>query len=327
MALTRWPAEPHAWLLPWEIWKLRGEPAGGRPINAPRTIPQYAKEFHIWVVWRRKNRPPPRPDIIKIIPKWAYRVLEQVMIAVPLNPPPPPPLPAVDGPPDSWHLPYPIMYLSWGPMLDSTWRDSDAGLRKCVEAGMKTVAFQGGQFLPIHAQWARNLGLKVAVWGSPSSQDATWLQQSGAEGYIPQVETPDEYRNAVHNLTSGVGSGLSIAMVTTFGGLYTYTSRNVGAVNEHPTTVETEVLAEAGCTHAQVECYMGDMTPMSVEQMMFTGEHWRGIYYSKPVIGLAGRPEHSVASYQPAIDAYGRQFGVYLGEPMRAVDWQDVKAL
>lgn len=249
------------------------------------------------------------------------------MIAVPLVPPPPPPLPAVNPPPDSWHLPYPIMYLSWGPMLDSTWRDSDAGLRKIVEAGMRTVAFQGGQFKAIHAQWARDLGLDVAVWGSPSSQDASFLQLADASGYIVQVETPDEYRQAVINLEAGVGAGLSIAMVTTFGGLLTYTSRNVGTVSEHPTTVETEVLAKAGCTHAQVECYMGDMTPMSVEQMMFTGEKWRGVYYSKPVIGLAGRPEYSVGSYQPAIDAYGRQFGVYLAEPMRAIDWQAVKAL
>lgn len=324
MALTRWPTEPNAWLLPWTIWQLRGK-VGPRPATAPVKIPLYAWEFLKWTIWRRKNRPPPRPDIIKIIPKWAYRVLEQVMIAVPLVPPPPPPPPANPDPPDSWSLPYPIAYTAWGWMVDTSWSDTDAGIRRIVDAGFKTVALQGGQFQAIHAQRCRNAGLRVAVWGSPSSHDANYLALAEADGYIVQTETPDEVVNALRNLTAGVGRGLSIAMVTTFGGLLTYTSRNVGTPQENPTTVETEQLAALGCTHAQVECYMGDMTPMDVEQMMFTGWRHRGLYYSAPVMGLAGT--HPVSSYQPAIDAYGRRFGVYLAEPMRPVDWQDVKAL
>jgi hypothetical protein len=322
VALTRWPTEPHAWLLPWEIWQLRGK-VGPRPTNAPYKIPAYAWEFNTWVRWRRANRPPPRPDIIKIIPKWAYGVLSQVMVAVPLLPPPPPPPPANPDPPDSWHLPYPIMYTSWGWPLDSDWRDSDVGIDKCVTAGIKTIALQGGQFRPVDAQRCRDKGLKVAVWGSPSSNDANYLEAAGAEGYIVQTETPEEVRNALHNLTAGVGSGLSLAMITTFGGLVTYTSRNIGTPQEHPTTVETEQLAALGCTHAQVECYAGNMAPMSVEQMMFTAERWRGLYYSKPVMGLNGT--QNVSDY--AMSPYGRQFGVYLGEPMRAVDWQSVKML
>ena len=324
MALTRWPTEPNAWLLPWEIWVLRGK-TGQRPANAPRKIPAYAFEFHQWVMWRRKNRPPPRPDIIIVIPKWAYNVLKQVMIAVPLVPPPDPPPPATADPPDSWALPYPIMYTSWGWQVDSDWRDSDTGIRRCVDAGMKTIALQGGMFKAIDAERCRNQGLRVAVWGSPSSADASYLSLAQAEGYIVQTETPEEVRNALHNLGAGVGHGLSLAMITTFGGLVTYTSRNVGTPQEHPTTVETEQLAALGCTHAQVECYLGDMSPMSVADMMFTGTRWRGLYYAKPVIGLSGI--HPVSAYQPAIDAYGRQFGVYLGEPMRTIDWQAVKAL
>lgn len=323
MALTRWPSEPDAWLLPWTIWKLRGEPQP-RP-SAPAKIPAYAWEFLKWTVWRRKNRPPPRPDIIRIIPKWAYRVLEQVMIAVPLVPPPPPPPPPNPDPPDSWSLPLPLMFTSWGWTSDSDWRDTDAGIDRCVAAGIKTIALQGGLFKATDAQRCRDKGLRIAVWGSPSASDANYLQLAGAEGYITQVETPDEYINSLHNLTMGVGKGLSIAMVTTFGGLYTYTSRNVGTPQENPTTVETEMLAEAGCTRAFVECYMGDMTPMDIEQMMFTGTRHRGLYYSNPVMGLAG--VHGVERYQPAIDPYGRQFGVYLAEPMRAIDWANVKDL
>jgi hypothetical protein len=248
------------------------------------------------------------------------------MIAVPLTPPPPPPPPAYPDPADSWHLPYPIMYTSWGFAVDSEWRDTDAGIDRCVAAGIKTIALQGGQYTTYDAGRCHNKGLQVAVWGSPSSGDANYLKLAQADGYLIQVETPDEYNHAVQNRLAGVGDGLSLAMVTTFGGLLTYTSRNVGTPQEHPTTVETERLAALGVTHAQVECYAGDMSPMSVSQMMFTGTQWRGLYYSKPIMGLGGGP-YGVDSYQPDIDAYGRQFGVYLGEPMRAVDWQAVKAL
>jgi hypothetical protein len=162
VALTRWPAEPHPWLLPWEIWQLRGK-TGPRPSNAPLKIPTYAWEFDKWTRWRRKNMPPPRPDIIKIIPKWAWAVLKQVMIAVPLVPPPPPPPPANPPPPDSWNLPYPIMYTSWGWPLDTSWSDTDEGIRRCVDAGIKTIALQGGQFTPYDAERCRNHGLKIAV--------------------------------------------------------------------------------------------------------------------------------------------------------------------
>lgn len=324
MALTRWPTEAPPWLLPWTIWKLRGEPAP-RPSSAPKKIPQVGWEFLIWTKWRRANRPPPRPDVIEVIPKWAYVVLKQVMVAVPLVPPPPPPPPANPDPPDSWQLPLPLMFTSWGWTMDSDWRDTDAGIDRCVAAGIRTIALQGGQFRPTDAERCRNKGLRVVVWGSPSSHDATYLRDAQAEGYITQVETPDEYQRSVANLTAGVGGGLSIGFVTTFGGLFTFTSRNVGTPQEHPTTVETEVLASLGCTRAFVECYAGDMTPMDVGEMMFTGERWRGLYYLDPVIGLGGI--HGVNAYQPDIDPYGRQFGVYLAEPMRAVDWQEVRAL
>lgn len=323
MALTRWPSEPNAWLLPWTIWQLRGKPAP-RP-NAPAKIPQYAWEFLTWTKWRRANRPPPRPDIVAIIPKWAYNVLKQVMIAVPLVPPPPPPPPPNPDPPDSWSLPLPLMFTSWGWQVDSVWRDSDEGINRCVAAGVKTILLQGGLFSARDAQRCKDQGLRVAVWGSPSSNDQSYINLAAAEGYVVQTETPDEYTRSVHNLTAGVGKGLSIAMVTTFGGLTTYTSRNVGTPQEHPTTVETEVLAQLGCTRAFIECYLGDMSPAPVDQLMFTGTRWRGLYYAQPVIGLGGN--YGVDAYQPAIDAYGRQFGVYLAEPMRPIDWQGVKDL
>jgi hypothetical protein len=219
------------------------------------------------------------------------------------------------------------MYTAWGWQLDSKWRDNDEGIDLCVDAGIKTIALQGGQFKASDAERCRNKGLRVAVWGSPSANDANYIQLAQAEGYIVQTETPDEVARAIANLSAGVGRGLSLAMVTTYGGLVTFTSRNVGTPEEWPTTVETEQLAALGVTHAQVECYLGDMTPFDVDQIMFTGTRWRGLYYSKPVIGLSRNTVYGVSDYQPDIAAYGRQFGVYIAEQMSEDHWRDVKLL
>lgn len=323
MALTRWPLEPSPKLLPWAIWRFRNKEG---PNPWPTTIPKYAWEFLQWAAWRRKGAiPADRPDVVTRIPQWGWSLLKQLNIAVPIKPPPPPPPPPNPDPPDSWTLPLPLMFTSWGWSTDSDWRDTDASIDRCVHAGIKTILLQAGMFKATDAQRCRDKGLYVAVWGAASSLDADALRLADADGYVVQTETPEETRNALANLTAGVGKGLSLAMVTTFGGLYTYTSRNPGTPQEHPTTVETEKLAEAGCTRAFVECYQGDMTPNDVSTMMHTGIQWRGLYYAQPVLGLNGT--HSVSEYQPDIDSYGRQFGVYLGEPLRAIDWAAIKDL
>ena len=171
MALTRWPTEPHPWLLPWEIWKLRGEPKGQRPVNAPARIPAYAKEFHIWVAGgaRTAHRPPGHHQDH---PQVGVRVLKQVMVAVPLIPPPPPPPPANPDPPDSLaaSLPDHVHVVGAGRWSGAT----DAGIDNCVAAGIRTIALQGGQFTGRDAQRCRDKGLKVAVWGSPSSNDQAY---------------------------------------------------------------------------------------------------------------------------------------------------------
>lgn len=325
MALTRWPTEPPVWLIPWTIWKLRAE-QGPRPSGTPTTIPKYGWEFRTWVLWRRKNRPPPRPDIIELIPKWAYPMLRQIMLAVPLVPPPPPLPPAVADPPNSWHLPFPILYTSHGWKLDSQWRDNDEGLQKARDAGFRTIALQSGLFRDQDPDRCRAFGFDVAVWGTPRDEDAAELVRAQAGGWIPQVEGDEEFANALRLLRAGVGAGLSLSFVTTFNGLDRFVRRNVGTPQEQTTTEEVEELAQAGCTHAQVECYTGDMQPMSVTQMMYTGTRWRGIYHSIPVIGL-GREGVTVGSYQPELDPWGRQMGAYLAEPMRPADWAAVKAL
>ena len=229
MALTRWPAEPHPWLLPWEIWLLRGK-TGPRPANAPLKIPAYAWEFDVWTRWRRKNRPPPRPDIIKLIPKWgvprsgAGDDRGAAQAAARTTAPGAPEARRLVGAPVSRLCIRPGAGPRTGVSRTTLSRSSIAA----STAGIKTIAIQTGQATPLQAQMCRDRGLRVAVWASPGSQDANYLSALQAEGYIVQVEGPDEYTHAVANLTAGVGRGLSLALVTTFGGLTTYTSRNLG---------------------------------------------------------------------------------------------------
>lgn len=325
MALTRWPSEPPAWLEPWTIWKLRAE-TGPRPPTAPTKIPQYGWEFLTWVLWRRKNRPPPRPDIIADIPQWAYPVLKRIMIAVPLVPPPPPPPPPNPIPASSWGLPGPVLFTAWGWLNDSRWRDTNEGLADAARAGVRTILLQGGMFGADVPRRCRDYIEHVGVWGEAGSRDDQYLALAEAEAYVPQIEGIYQYQNAIGNLRRGVGAGLSLSTVTTLAGLESFTTRPDGTQDGEPTTVEVEELVNAGLTHAMVECYTGNMVPLDVGDFMASAER-RGIYHAIPTAGLAGREGITLGTYSPDLDRYGRQIGVYLAEPLRPVDWQAIRAL
>src|SRR3989304_1957433 len=254
MALKAWPSSPPDWLLSWEIWQLRGRPLGQRPANAPIKIPDFGWEFDKWVRWRRKSPPrPPRPDIITLIPQWAWPILKQIMIAVPLVPPPPPPPPPVKYV-DSWNLPFPIMFTTWGHWND--WQ-TEVEVREIASKmfnggnGIKTVALQIGQYESWVPDIYREFGIKIALWGSPSGDDQAAIDAANADGYALQVEGLYEYERARENLINGVGAGISRATVTTLAGFENFLTRPDGSSS----TTEVEGFIESGCTRAIVEGY------------------------------------------------------------------------
>lgn len=325
MALTRWPAAPDPRLLPWAIWRFRNK-AGPTPWPTPPAIPKYAWEFLQWAAWRRKGgEPSTRPDIIPKIPQWAWPLLKQLNIAVPLTPPPPPPPPPNPTPPTSWHLRNPLVFTSWGWLTDSDFRNVEVIGQRMAEAGVGTVALQGGMFTGDQARRLRAFGFDIAVWGHADSRDAEYLALAEADGYIPQIEGIYQFDSAYANLKAGIGAGLSRSIVTTLAGLETFATRPDGTADGEPTTVEVEELVAIGVTHAWVECYTGDMRPLDVGEFMFAADR-RGIYHANPLIGLA-RPDVYISTYQPDLNAYGRQMGVYLAEPMRPIDWAALKNL
>jgi hypothetical protein len=327
MALPSWPGTSHPYVLPWAIWRFRGAKPEERPTITPKEVHKYAWEFLKWAGWRRKGaNPATRPDVAPKIPQWGWNHLKQLNIAVPLIPPPPPPPPPNPIPPTSWRLRNPLVFTAWGWQTDSDFRNVEVIGNRMAEAGVGTVALQIGMFnIDVPAR-LRAFGFDIALWGEADSRDDQALASAEADGYLPQIEGIYQYQSTINNLQQGYGAGLSLSIVTTLAGLETYTSRPDGTEDGEKTTVEVEALIDAGCTHAWVECYTGDMQPLSVNTMMYSGFNIRGLYHANPIVGLA-RPNVYISNYQPDLNQYGRQVGSYLAETMRPIDWAALKNL
>lgn len=321
------PDKPADWLLPLAITRFRNEPP-------PSSVPaQYSVKYPYvwsalrWFGWQRKGAPAPRPvNVPAKIPVIYWSLLAQLNIAVPLDPPPPPPPPPDPVPANSWKLRNPLIFTAWGWQVDwKTDHDENQILEKFAAHEFKTVALQIGMFGDHIPDKVREKGMDVALWGSPGSGDAVALANAEAEGYIPQIEGTAEFNNAINNLEAGVGQGLSLSTVTTLSGLETFARRPNGTPEGESTTLEVERLIDAGLTHGFIECYTGDMRPLDVSDFQWAAGH-RGFYHADPTIGLA-RSDVFVSSYQPDIDAHGKQFGVYLAEQMKEADYVAVRAL
>ena len=115
------------------------------------------------------------------------------------------------------------MFTSWGWFSDARYRDNDEALQDMRAAGVKTVALQiaGGQPLynPDVPGRCRAFGMKVALWGRAAPGDAECLALAKADGYMPQIEGPGEYDDAVAQLAAGTGAGLSLSTITTLGAM------------------------------------------------------------------------------------------------------------
>lgn len=333
---------PHSWVLPWAIWRFKGEPDPIPPAvpKDPSYVAPYIWSFLNWAAWQRRrfgNPTAPRPkNIPSTIPSWCWKHLKAINIAVPLGPPPPPPPPP--GPPkpaNTWACPFPFMTTAWGPLSDSQYRDNDEAYRRMRNANVKTVGFQvaGGEplFTMNAVQRARALGLKIVIWGVAHPRDNEILALTQADGYAPQVETPEEYAKAMANFQASYGEGISRSVYTTLYGFNTFTRR--APTELYPqgqlTTVEYEAMRPY-CTHALVECYVQDGgAHYPIINMMFAAGQ-RGFDYFNPSIGLYHETPLSI--YRPAtdpdtLDSYGREIGVYLSEGMTPGNWAELAAL
>lgn len=333
---------PHAWVLTWAIWRFQNQPAPIPPAipKDPSYVAPYIWSFLNWAAWQRKrySKPnTPRPtNIPATIPQWCWQHLKKINVAVPLGPPPPPPPPPGPPKPEStWACPFPLMTTAWGPLSDSQYRDNDQAYKRMRDNGVRTVAFQveGGNplFNMTAIQRARALGLKIVIWGVAHPNDAEVLAVTQADGYMPQVETPDEYKRAIANFQAGIGQGMSRSVYTTLYGFNTFTRRPPNELYPQGqlTTVEYEEMRPY-CTHGLVECYIQDGgAHFPIIKMMFQAQQV-GFDYVNPAIGLYH--ETPISAYRPSTDpetlnSYGKQIGVYLSEGMTPGNWIEFAAI
>ncbi len=330
------PTTPiHDWLLAWVIWRFQGSPLP-RPSTVPKdvsVIAPYCWSVLGWVAWQRERFSNPEasrpPNLPATIPSWCWDVLKKTNQAVPLGPPPPPPPPPGPAKPAStWALPMPVMFTAWGWFSDSQYRDNDEALQRMRAAGVKTVALQVGQFAPTVPDRCRAFGFKVALWGSPQTGDGEAVTVARADGYIAQIETPDEYQRALESFQAGAGAGVSRSLITTLYGLNTYTRRE--PTTQYPegqiTTVEYESLRPF-VTHAFIETYVQDGgAHFPISKMMWAANQ-RGIDHANPTPGLWRETSLGVYGGAGELDAWGRQCGAYLSEGMTPGNWTELGRL
>jgi hypothetical protein len=231
-------------------------------------------------------------------------------------------------------LPLPFMSTAWGPLNDSDYRDLDTAWQKMKAAGVATVGLQIANGEPLFNMDApgrvRKFGMKVVLWGSAHPNDGEVIALTRADGYMPQIETPDEYNRAIANFEAGVGQGIARSVFTTLYGFNTFTRRP--PTTQHPegelTTVEYERMRPY-CTHATVECYVQDGgAHFPISKMMWAALEQHGFDYATPAIGLWNDTSMSVYRGGSAeLDNYGRQIGVYLSEGMIPANWVDLAQL
>ncbi len=335
---------PHSWVLTWAIWRFMNEPDPKPPAipKDPSYVAPYIWSFLNWAAWQRKlvTAPgTPRPkNLPEFIPAWCWKHLKQINQAVsPGEPPPPPPPPPPPGPPrpaNSWLLPHPFMSVAWGPLSDSRYRDNDEAWAQMHDAGVKTVGLQiaGGE--PLFNDTAptriRRYGMKVALWGTAHPRDAELIAMTRADGYMPQVETPNEYDLAITNFEAGVGAGISRSVFTTLYGFNTFVRRPPTDLfpEGQLTTAEYERM-RPHCTHGMIECYVQDGgAHFPLSRMMWSATAQKGFDWATPAIGLWNETDMNVYFGGPdELAAYGRQFGVYLSEGMTPANWLQLKAL
>lgn len=311
--------EPAEWVLAWAIWRFRNAPPADRPANLPADFSvthPYVWSFLRWAAWKRNAIVLPRPvDVPSVVPPWCFDHLKKLNIAVPLKPPAPPPPPPNPVPASSWTLPGPVLFTTWGWMVDAEFRDTDQALKWMRDiAEGRTIALQIGQYAPDVPDRCRAYGFKVALWGSPTSEDQQALIDAEADGYMPQIEGPWEYLRAIENLEAGFGEGLSRSIVTTLAGFDTFTT----LPNGESSTVEAERIKATGVTHCWVECYkQGGPSHFPISKLEWSLKH-RGMPHFSPLIGLYW--DVPVSDYQPEVDSFGKQVGSYTAETMRPID-------
>jgi hypothetical protein len=217
------------------------------------------------------------------------------------------------GQPVPTHWKLPIAFTTWG--FRNGQFSADWLADQLAKAGVRSIAIQIGEADPSVAGAFHRLGLAVYLWGRPSPGDQAALDKFRADGWIPQVETNDQYQALLLNLAGGVGAELLRAVVTNFEG--------INATHEGVKTPERmAALTAAGITTAFVECYSQDDPAHRDLTRMIAKAREYGWSNAVPVVGLF----HGVRLSEYDLTGFGRDWGVYNVESLDPADWPAIAA-
>jgi hypothetical protein len=210
-------------------------------------------------------------------------------------------------------FPTPIMFVAWGTAPGKEWEGGSIGgglIQKCLANKFPTVALQISQCTKQHVDWCREKGLKIAGWDHPGRFTKADYDARGFDGFIPQVESPDQLVGTINYLRDGVASGKPKAIITTYFGF------DDGHGGEH--WHELEVL---GVSAAYVECYASDAASHAdLDQML-----GQGVIYGIPanaLVPVCGTYRGELPVTYKGIEKQGREFGCYIAETMSDDQWK-----
>jgi hypothetical protein len=210
-------------------------------------------------------------------------------------------------------FPLPLIFTAWGFRRGAdAWTGGNLWER-CKASGIKTVAVQFGLApsgtpwtLPEEAKLLRDHGLRVVVWGvAYIGSVMSELQRLGAkeEDWFPQIEGPWEAEPVLDAIAHGLNPQ---AIVTTYS----------GAGSEDRSMVQK--LRAGGVKAVFIESYATD-GHADLDRML-----WQGTQYGWRTDELFAVPGVYGGEFPTAykgIEKVGRDFGIYLGEPMSVAQW------
>lgn len=232
-------------------------------------------------------------------------------------------------------FPLPLVFAAWGFRNGAANYGNAGGLGSlCNVHGIRTVAVQlGSKETAIHrrfqqrnksgepwtnaqdVQWLRERGIRVVVWGVANAAFAvSELQRLGCseDDWLPQIEGPSQ-RDLV---LDGAAHGLHAHSIIT----------NYSGAGDSPG--ESDALRSAGVRAVFVECYndAGIIYPYTdLERMIGQGVQY-GWSNDELHATMATYHDERPDDYSGTA-AEGREFGIYLAEPMSAAQWDAFGAL
>lgn len=207
-------------------------------------------------------------------------------------------------------FPTPVMMTAWATAVGGQYENSYGVLRdKCKAGGFKTVALQISQCRPQQVSDLRAAGLFVVGWDQPgrfTNQDF----DKGFDGFMPQVESPDQLVGALRYLEDGVAAGKPKAVITTYFGF------DDGDGAQHWADLERQ-----GVSACFVECYSSDgASHADLDRMRH-----QGVVYGIPAdvfVPVCGVYRGELPPQYLGLNDVGREFGCYIAETMSDDQWK-----